>query len=506
MSVIRLSAPDLVVVSETIALPETMALLEFVKITQPSLPVVVLSDHPDVDLAVRLVRGGAYDVLRSPLDPRSLQRLTEGMRFETLRARSRTGRFFCENCPPGVTFVGQSPAAKSTLEMLRLVAESRCNPVLILGETGTGKELAARAVHAWRYGGGEQFVAVNCAALSVSLLESELFGHMRGSFTGADRDRVGLFEQAGDGSLFLDEISEMPPELQAKLLRVLQERTFRRVGGTCDIPCTATVIASSNRNLLEEVNHGRFRRDLYYRLAVFPVTLPPLRNSQRRQDIPLLAQYFLEHSQIRRDQAPTLGAAAAAKLMTHNWPGNVRELRNVIERAMILERSSEITPRSLHLDLPEPPEPTGSPVPLPKSGCSPSSAAAVVDFPVAMPPSARSAEESTAIDNTWPPVEVVDIADIADTASGPDGRQDGPVERVEPPSPFASGDFSLEAAEREFIRRALKETGWQRTRAAALLGITRATLHAKLKRYNIRPDEATLATMSPRDMAMLTAE
>ena len=489
MGILRISAPDLVVVSETVAFSETMALLEFVKSTQPSLPVVVLNDHPDVDLAVRLVRGGAYDVLRSPLDPLSLQRLVEGMRFESIRARSRVGRFFCDHCPPGVPMVGQSPAVRAMLETLRLVAESRCNPVLILGETGTGKELAARSVHAWRYGGGEKFVAVNCAALTASLLESELFGHARGSFTGADRERVGLFEQAGDGSLFLDEISEMAPDLQAKLLRVLQERTFRKVGGTNDIACNATIIASSNRNLLEEVNKGRFRGDLYYRLAVFPVTLAPLRDPRRRQDIPLLAQYFAEHLQLRKDQPHAISAVASAKLMTHDWPGNVRELRNVMERALILERSAEITPRSLILDTPAAAAPTVAvsvPVPPP------------VDWPEEdfsapggndLPPPGRAMDDVEPAPNVLPGGESYAMADASPN----------PPEAA---SPFASGDFSLEAAEREFIRRALKETGWQRTRAAALLGITRATLHAKLKRYNIRPDDPT-ADLDPHDMAIL---
>jgi len=416
--------------------------------------------------------------------------------------------------------------------------------VLILGETGTGKELAARAVHAWRYGGSEKFVAVNCAALTASLLESELFGHARGSFTGADRERVGLFEQAGDGSLFLDEISEMAPDLQAKLLRVLQERTFRKVGGTCDIACNATIIASSNRNLLEEVNKGRFRGDLYYRLAVFPVTMAPLRDPRRRQDIPLLAQYFVEHLQVRKEQTGSIGAAAAAKLMTHDWPGNVRELRNVIERALIVERSAEITPRSLMFDSPGPagpgggpsgfggpPEANGSPVRLPGSGRSPSSAAAVVDFPVVSPPAGSSGGGVGGIGVDWP-VEDGVLPDVlpgvatgaplpmttdAQTPRRPGTETDvgvctlsddndmyavGDVLPVSATagtavsgggSSFSSGDFSLEAAEREFIRRALKETGWQRTRAADLLGITRATLHAKIKRYNIRPDDAPLA-------------
>jgi DNA-binding NtrC family response regulator len=324
-------------------------------------------------------------------------------------------RLVSDECPPGVGFVGRSAGVVQSLEMLRLVAESRCNPVLILGPTGTGKELAARAVHAWRCGDPETFVAVNCAALTATLLESELFGHVKGAFTGADRDKVGLFELAGEGTLLLDEISEMPLELQAKLLRVLQERKFRKVGGTKDLPCRATIVASSNRDLLAESRNGTFRQDLYYRLAVFPIRLPALNEPSRKADIPLLAEHFLRGSELCGERC-RLTPAAEAELTAHDWPGNVRELRNVIERALLLSRGEPIGPDHLQIER----------------------------------------------DPSAPASEALETAE-------------------------AKRDFSLETAEREFIVRALKETGWQRTRAAALLGITRATLHAKLKRYDIQP-------------------
>lgn len=326
-----------------------------------------------------------------------------------------------------VQFVGQSTGALEAMNLLQLVAESRCDTVLILGPTGTGKELAARLVHQWKTGGKGEFVAVNCAALTANLLESELFGHVKGAFTGADRDKPGLLELAGEGCLFLDEISEMPLELQAKLLRVLQERTFRRVGGTQTLHCGATIIASSNRDLLNEAHAGSFRRDLYYRLAVFPVTLPALATPDRREDIPLLAEHFLaEFSHLSGRAIDGLTEQAVAKLMAHDWPGNVRELRNVIQRAIILERGERLTAESLRLE--------------------------VTGRPAAAAPAAAPAPQ---------PVE-----DEADTDLH---------------------EFSLEAAEKQFILRALRETNWQRTRAAALLGITRATLHAKLKRYKIQP-------------------
>ena len=406
---------DLALIGPDVPADEALRLIQNICSASPSLPVVVIAGSPSVDGAVRSIKRGAHDYIAAPLDAAAARCLIEGVEGERSSRDSR-GRYFAPACPPGVPFVGQSDGAVQALEMVRLVAESRCNPILLLGETGTGKELAARAVHAWRCGEPERFVAVNCAALTASLLESELFGHVKGAFTGADREKTGLFEAAGAGTIFLDEISEMPADLQAKLLRVLQERHFRKVGGTKDLPCEATVVASSNRDLFAETRAGRFRRDLYYRLAVFPIRLPALRDPTRRDDVPLLAEYFVETSEMacaRRVEG--ISPEAKADLMNHDWPGNVRELRNVIDRALLLERSELITPTSLRVET---------------DGHSPAGAALA------------QAEQAK--------------------------------------------DFSLETAEREFILRALKETGWTRTRAAALLGITRATLHAKLKRYGIQ--------------------
>jgi transcriptional regulator with PAS, ATPase and Fis domain len=337
------------------------------------------------------------------------------------------GRFFTSDCPPGVRIVGRSPSICKTLDLIRLVASTPVDPLLIMGDTGTGKELAAQAIHMLRKGADKPFVAVNCATLTANLLESELFGHVRGAFTGADRETIGLFEEAGDGTIFLDEISEMPIELQAKLLRVLQEKRFRKVGGTRDIPCYATVVASSNRDLLRASRAGTFRQDLYYRLAVFPILLAPLRSTERRDDIPLLAEYFLETSVLAgAGRACRLSDDARRRLESHDWPGNVRELKNVIERALVLEKTDCVTPDSLVLDV-----------------------------------EAREAEGQA------------------------------------PPFQMPEADFSLETAERLFITRALRETGWQRTRAASLLGITRATLHAKLKRYSISAPDGTAGEAEP---------
>jgi len=339
--------------------------------------------------------------------------------------------------------VGRSRAFVKILGMIRLVAASRCNPVLIIGETGTGKELVANAIHNLRHL-GEQFVAVNCATLTANLLESELFGHVKGSFTGADRDKIGLLELAGSGTIFLDEISEMPLDLQAKLLRVLQEKTFRKVGGVKNITCNATIIASSNRNLYKEMKAHRFRRDLYYRLSICPVIIAPLKSPDRREDIPLLAEYFLKTSTIcpeKNNKITGLTNLALEALQKHDWPGNVRELRNVIDRATLLETTDKIGLSSIVIDTTE-----SRSLDCARDKCT-------------------SGIDSRVVSSGSPRV--------------PDVHRD-------------IKDFSLAKAERELIARALQETGWQKTQAAALLGITRATLYAKVKQYNIKKDSQAI--------------
>ncbi|GAI23352.1 unnamed protein product, partial [marine sediment metagenome] len=250
-------------------------------------PIVVLGNNDsNTDLSADFMQAGAYDYLKAARDYARLEQIISRIenKSETPRAEESTSHFFADDLAASVSMVGRSKAILNVLKMIKLIAASRCSTILIIGETGTGKELAAKAIHNIRHP-NEQFVAVNCAALTANLLESELFGHVKGSFTGADREKTGLLELAGSGTLLLDEISEMPMNLQAKLLRVLQERTFRKVGGIKNITCNATIIASSNRNLKNEVKENRFRRDIYYRLNICPVILIPLRLQERRQDI-----------------------------------------------------------------------------------------------------------------------------------------------------------------------------------------------------------------------------
>jgi DNA-binding NtrC family response regulator len=233
------------------------------------------------------------------------------------------------------------------IDMVEAAAASRAT-VLITGESGTGKEVVARMIHDLSPWADEPFVAVNCAAIPANLMESELFGHEKGAFTGATDSREGRFEQAQGGTILLDEVSEMEPALQAKLLRVLQEREVERVGGKKTIKLDVRVIATTNRDLMDEVRKGRFREDLYYRLHVVPIHLPPLR--ARRSDIPALAEHFLAESARGAERAPKFLPEAQKALSAHDWPGNVRELQNAVERAVVLSRGGDIEARHLRIE------------------------------------------------------------------------------------------------------------------------------------------------------------
>jgi len=433
LEILRSVQPDLILLDFCSSPIHTKEFLKKSKEVPINIPKVVVADRKQDNLGLpdELLHMARKCLLEDKKDLAGLQHVINQV---TNNPEKRTSdNYFAKDFAADVFLVGHSKAMTDALEMIELVARSRCNPLLILGETGTGKELAARAIHYLRHP-KEKFVAVNCAALTANLLESELFGHNKGSFTGADRDKTGLLELAGNGTIFLDEISEMPMELQSKLLRILQEKTFRKVGGVTNITCNATIITSSNRNLQELIRKMRFRRDLYYRLNVFPITMAPLRAAERKQDIKLLAQYFLETSCIcpqKVNKIKALTKLAVETLEEHDWPGNVRELRNVIEKGILLEKTDKIGLGSIVIDSPESP-----------SSC--------------------------------------------------DGLLPNQQEKI--------NDFSLEKAERELITSALKETGWQKTRAASLLGITRATLYAKVKQYNIAKEGPNARTKTkPQD-------
>lgn len=324
-----------------IRMPEMdgLVLLERILEQDPELPVILMTGHGDISMAVEAVKKGAYHFLQKPVDEdiiltvleRAIERrqlVQENQRLEQELTFTRKSRsHFCG-------LVGRHPSMLGLYTLIETIAGEE-DPVLIIGETGTGKDLVARAIHDLRHkntaSGKAPYVAVNMGAIPSEMIESELFGHEKGAFTGALQRGVGKFEYAGQGTIFLDEICSMPVSLQAKLLRVLEDRSFSRLGSNASIPLQARIIAATNHDLPTEIEQGHFRRDLYFRLNVLPVHLSPLR--ERLEDIPLLVEYFVnEFCEGREDNAPPCPPEMIQRLMEQKWPGNIRELRNVVRR------------------------------------------------------------------------------------------------------------------------------------------------------------------------------
>jgi DNA-binding NtrC family response regulator len=327
--------------------------LRQIKSQQPEVVVIMITGEVMIDNTISALRGGAYDFIGKPINLEELRiTIRNGIEARHLRReieqvrKERAREFNFEQ------IVGQSPAMKKMLGLAAKVAESEVSSVLLQGESGTGKDLVAKAIHYGSTRANNPFIAINCAALPATLIESELFGYEKGAFTDAKSRKEGLFEQAEGGTLLLDEIGELELALQAKLLRVLEEGAFRRVGGLKDIPLDVRVIAASNRDLKSESEAGRFRLDLYYRLSIIQIDIPPLR--ERGDDVLLLAEHYMNSlgSRLRRRKRITgLSPAVEGIFRRYSWPGNVRELRNVIERALILEDSDVITTEYLPGDL-----------------------------------------------------------------------------------------------------------------------------------------------------------
>ncbi len=315
-----------------------LELLRKLREDDPNGVFIMISGHGTIDTAIEATRHGAFDFLEKPLDTnRLLVTLRNGLDHRGLAASIERLQSEVESRHE---LVGASFALRQVLQVIEKVGPTDAD-VLISGENGTGKELVARAVHRLSARSTGPFVEVNCAAIPSELIESELFGHMKGSFTGATQDRAGKFEQANGGSLFLDEIGDMAPAAQAKVLRALAERVITRVGGAKAMPVDVRVIAATNKNLEEEISEGRFREDLFYRLNVVPIQVPPLR--ERRDDVPMLVRHFAEAMEASgRAKAHTFSEEALARLSELDWPGNVRELRNTVERMMILAPNDEV--------------------------------------------------------------------------------------------------------------------------------------------------------------------
>ena len=351
MSLIREHRPEIVFLDYRLPGRDGLSVLEEIRAFDPTIAVIFMTAFGAMDVAIKAMQMGAHEYLTKPLDLEKVRRLirrTLAIR-ESLGGRGRTETASLPPPEPGEQMVGQSPAMQVIFKTIGLLTTQDVT-VLITGESGVGKELVARAIHDNSPRRDEPFIAVNCGAMPETLLESEMFGYEKGAFTGADTRKLGKFEVAGAGTVFLDEIGELQPLLQVKLLRVLQERCFERVGGNTLVQTHARVVAATNKDLREEMQAGRFRRDLFYRLHLVNIHIPPLR--ERHEDIPPLVQHFIQkaNKELKR-QVSGVTAAALDRLARHPWPGNVRELENQIKRAMVLSREEILSEDLFELDL-----------------------------------------------------------------------------------------------------------------------------------------------------------
>ena len=346
LAAIEHDEPDVVILDVRMPPPDGLAVLQILRTKGLDLPVLIITAQDSSTMTIEAMQRGAYDYLGKPFDPdeilHTVQRAVEHRRL-TRRVLALERQVTSD---PRDILIGRSSALQQVYKLIGRVAGSDAT-VLITGESGTGKELVAQVLHRSSNRREGPFIAVNCAALPETLLESELFGHEKGSFTGAMAQRKGRFEQAAKGTLFLDEIGEVSPTTQKKLLRVLQERTFERVGGNAPLRADVRVLAATNRNLLEEARNGTFREDLYYRLNVVNIHMPALREC--KDDIPLLIDHFLHKHRFSTAAPARITEAAFAAIMDQEWPGNVRQLENTIERAVVLAQGGLIGPEHLLL-------------------------------------------------------------------------------------------------------------------------------------------------------------
>ena len=346
MALIEQERPDLIVTDLKMPGLNGMDLLERLRQEQPSTPVIMITGYATIDAAVEAMRRGACDFVAKPFPPEELTlKVGKALNLSRLLDENRYLRQSVMGKEFISTIVGKSEPMRQIFEVLPKISATDSR-VLVTGESGTGKEVVARAIHEGSPRKGGSFFAINCVALTESLLESELFGHEKGSFTGAISTKKGVFELADGGTLFLDEIGDTSQAFQAKLLRVIQESEFKRVGGVRSIKTDVRIIASTNKDLRKEIDSRRFREDLFYRLSVVNIHLPPLR--ERKEDIPLLAEHFLrKHSLRMAKRVLSISPPAMQALIGYDWPGNVRELENVLERAMIMASGSEVLPQDI---------------------------------------------------------------------------------------------------------------------------------------------------------------
>lgn len=423
--------PDVVFADVRLPGMNGIDLLRKIRDFDPAIPVIIMTAHGTIEGAVEAVKLGAFDYMKKPVDLEELKLLADRARENALLKQELSyyrRRAASEDAFAGI--LGSSPAMRVVLDQVRQIAAlDETPPVLITGETGTGKGLVARSLHSSGPRSAKPFIDVNCTALPANLIEAELFGYERGAFTDAKESKLGLFEAAEGGFLFLDEVGDLEPTLQGKLLRAIEERTVRRVGGIRDRKIDVRILAATNRDLESEVQSNRFRNDLYFRLAVILLHLPPLR--ERGDDVLLLADHFLRRFSTKYGKdVRRIDAGARDILRSYPWPGNVRELSHVIERAVLWSRDATLNVDQLSIASPT------------RVGAEP------VDRTASAP-------------------------SVAGTADGA------------PPTPAPAG-MDLTQLERTMIERAMREAGGNQTRAAQRLGISRDTLRYRLKKFGIQ--------------------
>src|SRR5215471_17500115 len=352
LALLRDNLHDLLVIDVRMPGLTGLQVTRTVHANQASLPIIVMTAFGSMETAIEAIHEGAFDFISKPMNLEEIKKtVSRALAQRALQDNAQTSSVEVKSEPPG-TIIGKSPAVMEVYKTIARVAPTK-SVVLILGESGTGKERIARAIHEHSPRANRPFVAVDCGALTETLLESELFGHVRGSFTGAIADKKGVFEEAQGGTCFLDEIGGISPRMQARLLRVLQEHEIRRVGGKEWVPVDVRVLAATNQNLPQAVSEGAFRQDLYYRLDVVSIAIPPLR--ERADDIPLLARHFLNHYNRESGKSVSAISDKAMKLLSaYRWPGNIRELEHAIEQAVALSYQPLLMPEDLPREVREP--------------------------------------------------------------------------------------------------------------------------------------------------------
>jgi DNA-binding NtrC family response regulator len=443
---IRAESPDLILLDVRLPDLSGIEVLREIKQNNLSIPVIMITGDPQLDDIKTAIKLGALDFIKKPLDFDELQvTLANAIDRSMLRSERDGLREEVRKRSGYHEVVGKSPRMLELMNFVRKVAASEASTVLIQGESGTGKDLVAKAIHYDSVRADKPFVPINCSAIPETLMEAELFGHERGAFTDAKAQKKGLFEIADGGTLFLDEIGEMSTYLQAKLLRVLEDQTIRRIGGVKDLGVDVRVIAASNRDLEQGVREGTFRQDLFYRLSVIPIFMPPLRH--RKEDILPLVDFFIERYNFRfRKGIRGIAQETRNLLLAYDWPGNVRELKNAVERAMILEDADYIRPNYL---------------PIQVTGQSQS----YENLPPAVVADCVSADP--------PPLVTTTTTSWRPLSSG----------RMIPVLELPRQGTSLEEVERELVGLALKQTGGNQTHAAKLLDISRDALRYKMKKF-----------------------